>query len=161
MDGQFCLFKRWPSGEMVTWIIDSSNSLSLTPPTSTRRGTGSLMTRVSRHNGLSRAAAALSSSRRSQNPGSAREYMTSSTWFLMKAKGFQLRSNSTIPHRLSMNFAAMWTIGEVCRIQTTGRSRPKPPVCFSIGGITSSATFARSLVRSKLRLPSYLFPQRQ
>ena len=42
-----------------------------------------------------------------------------------------------------MNCVALLTSGVAFRIRTTGRSHPKPPAYFSIGGTTSSTAYGR------------------
>ena len=131
------------------WKIGSSNNPSSILPTSTRRSTGSSMTRASRPSASSKAGAVRSSSHPSRSPRSRRRQRRSSSSSSTKVGGCQPRSSSTTLRRWSMRSAVRWINGEAFAIPTTGASHPKPLGCFSIGGTMTSATSAPSSARSK------------
>ena len=56
-----------------------------------------------------------------------------------EGKGLSTKSSSTIPPQSSMSSVSQVDKWRELPNPTTGKLHPKPPVCFSIGGITSSA----------------------
>ncbi len=145
---------RAVSSVTYIWIITSSNGRFSTRHMTTRLSIGSSMNTASRHSGLSRVADALNSSHQFLSRGSARQRRPRQNSSLTRARDSPPKSNSTIRRQLSsMNFASTWINGGTSRIPTTGKSRPIPSVSSNIGGITSSAMFDPSSVRSKLLKP--------